>query len=73
MKFNASRTDTIFISRSCTIHPQSTLLTLNGTVLNESADLFILDVTVNAKMTFEKRLCFLSRGAAQKLGIMRKS
>ena len=40
MKLNASKTKTMIISRSCTIHPQSTSLT--GTVLKKSENLDIL-------------------------------
>ena len=73
MKLNASKTKTIIVSRSCTVHPQLTPLTLDGTVLKESADLVILGVTFYAKMTFEKHLRSVSSAAAQRLGIMRKS
>ena len=61
------------VSRSRTVHPQLTPLTLDGTVLTESADLVILGVTFDAKMTFEKHLRSVSSAAAQRLGIMRKS
>ena len=47
--------------------------TLDGTVLKESADLVILGVTFDAKMTFQKHLCSVSSAAAQRLCIMRKS
>ena len=40
MKLNAGETKTMIVSRSCTVHPQLTPLTLGGTVLNESAELF---------------------------------
>ena len=73
MKLNASKTKTMIISRSCTVHPQLTPLTLDGTALKESADLVILGVTFGAKMTFEKHLHSVSSAAAQRLGIMRKS
>ena len=56
MKLNASKAKTMIVSRSRTIHPQSTPLTLEGTVLKESADLVILGVTFDAKITFEKHL-----------------
>ena len=57
MKLNASKTKTVIVSR---FHAQSTPLTLDGTVLNESADLLILGLTFDAKMTFDKHLrCFL--------------
>ena len=48
-------------------------MTLDGTVLGESADLVILGVTFDAKMTFEKHLRSVSSAAAQRLDIMRKS
>ena len=73
MKLNASKTKTMIVSRSCTIHPQLTPLTLDGTVLGYSADLVILGVTFDAKMTFGKHLRSVSSAAAQRLGIMRKS
>ena len=57
MKLNASETKTMLVSRSRTVHPPLTPLTVDGTVLKESADLVILGVTFDAKM----------------LGIMRKS
>ena len=73
MKLNASKTNTMIVSRSCTVHPQLKPLTLDGTVLKESADLIILGVTFDAKMTFEMHLHSVSSFAAQRLGIMRKS
>ena len=72
-KLNASKTKTFIVSRSRRVHPQLTLLTLDGTGLKESADVVILAVTFDAKMTFEKQLRSVSSSAAQRLGIMRKS
>ena len=72
-ELNASKTKTMIVSRSRTVHPQLTPLTLDGTVLKESADLVILGVTIDAKMTFGKHLRRVSSAAAQRLGIMRKS
>ena len=43
------------------------------TVLKESDDLIILGVTFDSKMTFEKHLRLVSKAAAQRLGILRKS
>ena len=37
MKLNASKTKTMIVFRSCTVHPQLTPLTLVGTVLKETA------------------------------------
>ena len=56
MKLNASKTKSMIVSRSRTMHPQSPPLTIGGTVLKESDDLVILGVTFDSKMTFEKHL-----------------
>ena len=63
----------MIVSSSRTVHPQLTPLTVDGTVLKESADRVILWVTFDAKMTFERHLRSVSSAAAQRLGIMRKS
>ena len=73
MKLNASKTKTMIVSRSHTIHPQSPTLTIDGTVLKASDDLVLLGVTFDAKMTFDKHLSSVSRAASQRLGILRKS
>ena len=73
MKLNASKTKTMLVSRSRTMHPQSLPLTIGGTVLKESDDLVILRVTFDSKMTFEKHHRSVSRAAYQRLGILRKS
>ena len=65
MKLNASKTKTMIVSRSRTMHPQSPPLTIGGTVLNES-DLVILGVTFDSKMTFEKHLHSVSSAASQR-------
>ena len=39
MKLNASKTKTMIVSRSHTMHPQSPPLTIDATVLKESDDL----------------------------------
>ena len=73
MKLNASKTKTMIVSMSRTMHPQSPPLTIGGTVLAESDDLVILGVTFDSKMPFEKHLRSVSRAASQRLGILRKS
>ena len=73
MKLNASKTKTMIVSRSCTMHPQSPPLTIDDTVLKESDDLDIVGVTFDSKLTFEKHLRSVSRAASQRLGILRKS
>ena len=72
MKLKASKTKTMIVSRSRTMHPQSSPLTIDGTVLKDSDDLVILGVTFDSKMTFEKHLRSVSRAASQRLGILRK-
>ena len=67
------KTKTMIVSRSRTMHPQSPLLTVDGTVLKESDDLDILGVTFDSKLTFEKHLRSVSRAASQRLGILRQS
>ena len=73
MKLNASKTKTMIVSRSRTMHLQSATFTIDGTVLKESDDLDILGVTFDSKLTFEKHLRSASRAASQRLGILRKS
>ena len=63
MKLNASKTKTMIVSRSRTMHPKSPL-TIGGTVLKESDDLVILGVTLYSKITFEKHLRSVSRAAS---------
>ena len=65
MKLNVSKIKTMIVSRSRTVHPQLTPLTLDGTVLEEFADLVILGVTLDAKMTFAKHLRSVFSAAAQ--------
>ena len=67
MKLSASKTKTMIVSRSRTMHPQPPPLTIVGTVLKESDDLVVLGVTFNFKMTFEKHLRSVSRAASQNL------
>ena len=46
MKLYASKTKTMIVSRSRTMHPQSPPLTIGGTVMKESDDLVVLVVTL---------------------------
>ena len=73
MKLKASKTKTMIVSRSRTMHPQSPPLTIDGIVLKESDALVILGVTFDSKMTVEKHLRSVSRAASERLGILRKS
>ena len=71
MKLNVSKTNTMIVSRSCTMHPQSPPLTIGVAVLKESDDLVIFGVTFDSKMTLEKHLRLVSRAASQRLCILR--
>ena len=53
MKLNASKTKTMIVSRSRTMHPQSPPLTIDGTMLKESDNLDILGATFDSKLPFE--------------------
>ena len=73
MKLNTSKTKTMIVFRSRTMHHQSPPLTFGGTVLKVSDDLIILGVTFDSKMTFEEHLRSVSRAASKQLDILRKS
>ena len=73
MKLNASKTETMIVSMSRTLHPQSPPFTIGGIVLTESDDPVILGVTFDSKLTFEKHLRLVSIASSQRLGILRKS
>ena len=66
MKLNASKTKTMIVSRSRTMHPQSPPLNIGPTVLNESDDFVILGVTYDSKLISEKHHHLVSRAAPQK-------
>ena len=72
MKLNASKTTTMIVSKSRTMHPQSPALTIGGTVLKESDDIVILGVISDSKLTFEKHLRSVYRAVSQRFGIFRK-
>ena len=73
MKLNGSKTKTMIVSRSRTMRPQSSSLTICETVLKESDDFVILGKTFDYKLTFEKHLRLVSRAASQRLGILMMS
>ena len=62
---NESKTKTVTVSRSGTMHPLSPPLTIGGNVLKESDDLDMLGVTFDSKKTFEKHLRSVSRATSQ--------
>ena len=72
MNLNESKTKTMVVFRSHTVHPQLTPLTLNGTGLKESAHLVIMGGTFDAKMTFEKHLRSVSSAASSEAWLHEK-
>ena len=67
IKLNTSKTKTMIVSKSSTMHPQSPALTIGGTVLKKSDALAVLGVTFDSKITFEKDLRYVSRAASHGL------
>ena len=67
------KTETMIVSMPHTMRPQSPTLALGRTVLNQSADLDILLVTFDIKMTFEKQLHTVSRTDSKRLCVLKKS
>ena len=49
---NVGKKKTMIVYRTCPAHHRTTPLTLDGTVLKESADPVILGVKLDVKMTF---------------------
>ena len=76
MKLNLSKTNIMIFSWSCSIHSQSTPLTLNGTYWSSLLSMLYRVwwcCLLGVLLTFEKHLCSVSRAAAQMFGITRKS
>ena len=63
-KFYWTKTKTMIVSRSHTMHPQSPTLIIGRTVLKEFDDLVVLGVTFDSNICFEKCLCSVSRVAS---------
>ena len=72
MKLNTSKTKTMIVSRSHTMHPKLPLIPLGGTVLKQSDELDLLVGTFDAKMTFYKYLRSVPSAAFQWICILRK-
>ena len=74
IKLYASTTKTTILSRSRKIHPHAVNPFDSGLNCAERiADLFILGVTFDGKITFDKHIRSIFSAAAQRLVIMRKS
>ena len=73
LKLHASKTKTMIVSKSRTMHPQSPSLTIGRAMLKGSDDNYILGVTFDSKMTFDRHLRSVSRAASQRHFILRNS
>ena len=60
-EINESKSKTLIVSRSRSMHPQSPPFAIGGTALKESDDLVIFGMSFNSKLTFEKHLRLVSR------------
>ena len=73
MKLNASKSNTMIVSRSRTVHSMSPTLTIEGKVLKESDDLVILGVTFASKMILRSIVPRFPQQILKGIGILRKS
>ena len=74
IKLIESKTKTMIVSRSRTMHPQSSPLTIDGTVLKDFDDYDMLGVTFDSKITLRRIFArFRDHLLNYRLGILRKS
>ena len=73
MTLNARKTKTIVIGRSRTNFPMHPELSVGDRPLEESHSVYVLGVTLDAKLTFEQQVRNVVKSASQKLGIVRKA
>ena len=72
MKLNPSKTSTIIVSRSRTLHPPHPPLQLCGSFLEVSRSIRLLGVVIDDKLTFEDHIRSTAGSIAQKTGLIRK-
>ena len=70
MKLNGSKTKTAIVSRSRTMHPQSSALTIDGTVQKESDDFVISGVTYLIPRWLWEASSFCFQSSFSTLGIL---
>ena len=73
IKLNASKTKTMIVSRSRTMHPQSPPLTIGWLYWRSLITLLYWEWHLIPNWTLSKYLLLVSRAASQILGILRKS
>ena len=73
MKLNASKTQSMIVSRSRTLDPIHPDLLIDNVPLTTCNSFKILGVILDSKFTFEKHIRSVSSSIAQKIGILRKS
>ena len=72
MSLNIGKTKTMTISRSRTVLPNFSELTLFDIALKETSELAILGVTFDPKLTFERHVRSVASSASQRISLMRK-
>ena len=72
MKLNPRKTQTMTVSRSRTLYPPHPDLFIDNIALATSDSFKVLGVTFDSKLTFEHHIRNISKGIAQKVGILRK-
>ena len=73
MKLNASKTQSLTVSRSRTVVPNHPDLVIDGIVLQTCMSFKILGILFDSKFTFEQHLRSVSSSVSQKIGLLRKS
>ena len=73
MKLNATKTQSLIISRSRTLVPNHPDLSIDDVVLQTCASFKILGIMFDNKFTFEQHIRSVSSSVAQKIGLLRKS
>ena len=73
MKLNASKTQSLIVSRSRTVVPNHPDLVIDGIVLQTCMSFKILGILFDSKFTFEQHLRSVSSSVSQKIGLLRKS
>lgn len=73
MKLNASKTQSLIVSRSRTVIPIHPDLVIDDVVLQTCMSFKILGIIFDSKFTFEQHLRSVSSSVSQKIGLLRKS
>jgi len=73
MHLNVGKTKTMTVSRSRTLLPRFPDIMLDGVALKKPAELEILGVSFDSKLTFERHIRSVASSASQRIGLMRRA